>query len=37
MSEDIRDTLKDGRMIGKGVKVKVMVALGDRVEKVEKS
>src|SRR5271156_2550685 len=36
MSEDIRDTLKDGRMIGKGVKVRVMVALGDLVETAER-
>jgi len=36
MSEDIRDTLKDGRMIGKGVKVRVMVALGDLVETPER-
>jgi pimeloyl-ACP methyl ester carboxylesterase len=36
MSEDTRDRLKDGRMIGKGVKVRVMVALGDRVETVER-
>jgi hypothetical protein len=36
MSEDIRDTLRDGRMIGKGVKVRVMVALGDLVETAER-
>jgi 3-oxoadipate enol-lactonase len=36
MGEDIRDVLNDGRMIGKGVKVRVMVALGDRVETVER-
>jgi len=36
MSEDIRDTLKDGRMIGKGVKVRVMVAVGDLVETAER-